>query len=167
MSPKSSDKSSRKSRHQSADGQSCGQSGSAKEGGYSCPPIKNSWRLGKPALPPRQLVKYYQDVEKAMGGPEQTRDFARLFTVPGSSGCPAFSNPTGFKTFEALQAWVEEGKAPDRIIYPHTKGGGLMGGETGEVYRTRPVCAYPKQARYKGTGDINDAANFECNDPIK
>ena len=39
-----------------------------------------------------------------------------------------------------------------------------MGGG-GEVYRTRPVCAYPKQARYKGTGDINDAANFECVDP--
>ena len=47
------------------------------------------------ALAPRQLVKYYQDVEKAMGGPEQTRDFARLFTVPGSTGCPAFANPQG------------------------------------------------------------------------
>ena len=113
------------------------------------------------ALPPRQLMKYYQEVEKAMGSPEQTRDFARLFTVPGSGGCPAFANPDGFKTFEALQAWVEEGKAPERIIYPHIKGGGMMGGG-GEVYRTRPVCAYPKQARYKGTGDINNADNFEC-----
>ncbi|HSW38193.1 MAG TPA: tannase/feruloyl esterase family alpha/beta hydrolase, partial [Acidobacteriota bacterium] len=104
------------------------------------------------ALPPRQLVKYYEEVEKTMGGPEQTRDFARLFAVPGSSGCPAFANPEGFKVFEALQAWVEEGKAPDKIIYAHTKGG--------QVYRTRPVCAYPQQARYKGSGDINDAANF-------
>ena len=123
----------------------------------------SSWN--STALPPRQLVKYYQDVEKTMGGPEQTRDFARLFSVPGSSGCPAFANPTGFKTFEALQAWVEEGKAPERIIYPHVKGGGMMGMGGGEVYRTRPVCPYPKQARYKGTGDINDAANFECVDP--
>ncbi len=122
------------------------------------------------ALPPRQFLKYYQDVEKTMGGAGQTRSFARFFSVPGSNGCPAFANPDGFKTFDALQAWVEEGKAPERIIYPHTKGGGMMGmGDGGklEVYRTRPVCAYPKQARYIGTGDINDAANFKCVDPKK
>jgi len=118
------------------------------------------------ALPPRQLVKYYEEVEKTMGGSEQTQDFARLFTVPGSSGCPAFANPEGFKTFDALIEWVEEDKAPDRIIYPHTRGGGMMGGG-GEVYRTRPVCPYPKQARYKGSGDVNDAANFICVDPDK
>jgi len=27
---------------------------------------------------------------------------------------------------------------------------------------TRPLCAYPKVAHYKGTGDINDAASFSC-----
>ena len=119
------------------------------------------------ALPPRQLVKYYETVEKTMGGRENTQDFARLFAVPGSSGCSAFANPEGFKVFEALQAWVEEDKAPDKIIFPHTKGGGMMGGGAREVYRTRPVCAYPKQARYKGSGDINDAASFSCIDPSK
>ncbi len=117
-------------------------------------------------LPPRQLVKYYEEVAKVMGGYEQTQDFARLFVVPASSGCPAFANPEGFKVFEALVDWVEEGKVPDRTIYPHTEGGFMMGGG-GEVYRTRPVCAYPKQARYKGSGDVNDAANFTCVDPDK
>jgi feruloyl esterase len=39
-----------------------------------------------------------------------------------------------------------------------------MGATKPEVYRTRPVCAYPNQARYKGRGDIDDAANFECVD---
>ena len=78
------------------------------------------------------------------------------------------SNPEGFKVFEALVDWVENRKAPDRIIYPYTNGGGMMGGRGGgEVYRTRPVCPYPEQARYKGTGDVNDAANFECTDPEK
>ena len=117
---------------------------------------------------PRELVKFYGSVEKALGGYKDTQDFVRLFTVPGSSGCPAMSNPEGFKTFDALVDWVENGKAPERIIYPHTKGGGMMGmGAKPEVYRTRPVCPYPKQARYKGTGDVNDAANFECVDPKK
>ena len=28
--------------------------------------------------------------------------------------------------------------------------------------RTRPLCAYPKFARYKGTGSVDDAASFSC-----
>jgi len=117
------------------------------------------------ALPPRQYVKYYEAVEKALGGRDQTQDFARMFTVPGSSGCPAFANPQGFKLFDAIVDWVENDKAPDKLIYPHTRGGGMMGGGGREVVRTRPVCVYPKQARYNGSGDPNDAANFSCVNP--
>jgi len=120
-----------------------------------------SWNSN--ALPPRQYVKYYEEVTKTMGGPEQTLDFARMFTVPGSTGCPAFANPQGFKLFETLVEWVEEDKAPERIIFPHTSGGGRRGG--GAVSKTRPICPYPKQARYNGSGDVNDAANFSCVDP--
>ena len=32
----------------------------------------------------------------------------------------------------------------------------------GKVDRTRPLCPYPQVARYKGTGSIDDAANFTC-----
>jgi len=32
----------------------------------------------------------------------------------------------------------------------------------GKVDRTRPLCPYPRVARYKGTGSTDDAANFEC-----
>jgi hypothetical protein len=27
---------------------------------------------------------------------------------------------------------------------------------------TRPLCAYPQVAKYKGTGDTNDAGSFGC-----
>ena len=27
---------------------------------------------------------------------------------------------------------------------------------------TRPLCPYPEEAVYKGTGDTNSAANFTC-----
>jgi hypothetical protein len=30
------------------------------------------------------------------------------------------------------------------------------------VKLTRPACPYPQSARYKGSGDPNDAANFTC-----
>jgi feruloyl esterase len=105
-----------------------------------------------------------------MGGSRQTQDFARLFAVPGSGGCPGFmANTEDFNAFEAVQQWVEKGKAPDQIIYSHRKAASRAAGMStpAEVYRTRPVCAYPKLSKYKGSGDVNDAANFTCVDPGK
>ena len=114
--------------------------------------IVSSWN--SLALPPRQVAEYYKSVEKTMGGPQQTQDFARLFSIPGAGGCVVGPD---FQAFEALQDWVEKGKAPDQITYSHRESG-----RGGKVFRTRPVCAYPKVSKYKGSGDINDAANFTC-----
>ncbi len=30
---------------------------------------------------------------------------------------------------------------------------------------TRPLCVFPKAAKYRGTGDINDASSFICAEP--
>jgi feruloyl esterase len=123
------------------------------------------------ALPSRSYVEYYKSVEKAMGGRQQTQDFARMFAIPGGNGCVGFMG-TGedFNAFDAMQKWVEEGKAPDKIIVQHreagSRGAGGMGGG-GKVYRTRPVCPYPQVSKYKGSGDVNDAANFTCVEPGK
>jgi Tannase and feruloyl esterase len=57
----------------------------------------------------------------------------------------------------ALEDWVENGVAPDRIVAAQT--------ENGKVVRTRPVFPYPLEAKYKGTGDPNDAANFAAVGP--
>ena len=32
----------------------------------------------------------------------------------------------------------------------------------GKTVRTRPICAHPGVARYRGTGNIDDAASFTC-----
>ncbi len=114
--------------------------------------IVSSWN--SLALPPRQVAEYYRSVEKAMGGPEQTRDFARLFSIPGAGGCVVGPD---FKAFEAMQDWVEKGIAPDRITYIYRESG-----RGGKPTKTRPVCAYPEVSRYKGSGDVDDAANFTC-----
>ena len=53
-----------------------------------------------------------------------------------------------------IEDWVKNGKAPERIIASHL---------TNEVIdRTRPLCPYPQVADDKGSGSINDAANFAC-----
>ena len=51
----------------------------------------------------------------------------------------------------ALDAWIEQSNAPEQIV----------GTGTNPV-RTRPLCAYPKVAKYKGAGNINEAENFVC-----
>jgi len=33
------------------------------------------------------------------------------------------------------------------------------------VVRTRPLCPYPQVARYKGSGSIDESANFTCGNP--
>jgi feruloyl esterase len=117
-----------------------------------------SWNSN--SLPPRSLLEYYEQVEKTSGGPEQTQDFARLFMVPGSAGCPGFmANQKDFDSWTTLQDWVEKGVAPESII--------LAQRDKGKVYRTRPACAFPKVPKYKGSGDIDDAANFTCVAPSK
>jgi len=80
------------------------------------------------------------------------------------SGGPATDQ---FDMITPLVAWVEQGQAPDQVVAT-ARGAGNAGGvnadlpSTWSATRTRPLCVYPKVARYKGTGDIESAANFSC-----
>ncbi len=107
-------------------------------------------------VPPRTITTYYNDVVKTMGGEEKTRDFFRLFMVPDCGMCPSMF-PGTFDALDALQKWREQGIAPDHIQANYSN--------TGQVYKTRPVCAYPEVAIYKGEGDINKAENYSCGKP--
>jgi feruloyl esterase len=94
-------------------------------------------------------------------GPAKAQQFVRLFLAPGVQHC---GGGAGAHTFgqggapqgdpasnmaAALVRWVEQGTAPERIVA--TRPG-----------RTRPLCAYPQVARYRGAGSTDDAANFDC-----
>jgi feruloyl esterase len=74
--------------------------------------------------------------------------------VPGMGHCSGGEGPDAFDKITALEQWVEQGKAPDRIIATHQT--------ASKPDRTRPLCSYPKVARYQGSGSIDDAANFAC-----
>jgi feruloyl esterase len=70
-------------------------------------------------------------------------------------GGPGF---TDFDALSAVQAWVEAAKAPDLIVA--SKSSSMV--STSGVQSTRPLCAYPKSARYTGSGSPDDAASFTC-----
>ena len=94
-------------------------------------------------------------------------NFARLFRVPGMGHCSGGPATDQFDMLTPLVAWVERGVAPESIIAT-ARGAGNAGGvnldvpATWAANRTRPLCAYPKVARYKGSGSVEDAANFSC-----
>lgn len=102
---------------------------------------------------PAESIKYLKEVRRTVGE-AQTDDSMRLFTMPGMGHCSGGSGCDVFDKLAELDRWIETGKAPERIIASKV--------QAGKVVRTHPLCAYPKVARYQGTGDLNDAANFSC-----
>jgi len=106
-------------------------------------------------IAPGNSVNYYGSVAKKMGS--KSGDEIRLFMVPGMAHCAGGEGPNTFDMVSAIEQWVEQGHAPEQIIASHS--------QSGTVDRTRPLCPYPQVARYKGSGSIDDAANFTCAAP--
>jgi len=84
------------------------------------------------------------------------QDFYRLYMVPGMFHCGGGPGPNVFDLQTALERWVEQKEAPEAVVATHST--------NRVVDRSRPLCPYPKTAVYKGTGDTNDAASFDCRD---
>jgi feruloyl esterase len=105
-------------------------------------------------IAPRNSINYYESVVKDVGDEAATQDFLRFFLVPGMGHCSGGPGPTSFNALAALEEWVEKGTAPEQIVGSHLT--------AGKVDLTRPLCVYPQQAQYKGSGDAADAASFEC-----
>ena len=105
---------------------------------------------------PLPAIDYYEAVNKRLG-PAATRDFYRLYMVPGMFHCGGGPGCGSVDWLAALMNWVEKGVAPAQLVGAHL--------EKGQPTRTRPVCPYPQIARYKGTGPQDDAASFSCQTP--
>jgi feruloyl esterase len=89
-----------------------------------------------------------------VGRSDRTADFFRLFLVPGMGHCSGGDGPITLDAIGALEQWVEHGKAPKQLI------GSKI--DNGVTSRTRPLCPYPRIAKWKGSGSTDDAANFVC-----
>ncbi len=109
--------------------------------------------VSDPVFSINDTISWWNDVNRVNNG--AASDFTRLFAVPGMNHCAGGPATDQFDAFTALTNWVEKGSAPDRIV-------ATAGQNTPWPGRTRPLCAYPKQARYKGSGSIEDAGNFVC-----
>jgi feruloyl esterase len=137
-------------------------------------------RLGDAAIAPGSSVDYYEQVrgffatypDARAGEARAVEDFYRLFMVPGMAHCGGGVGPSDFGNgapvaggaehdiVVALDRWVERGVAPEYLI-----GQGVTVGSPGKPL-SRPICPYPRVARYLGRGEPTDATSFSCVTPV-
>ncbi len=125
-------------------------------------------------LQPEYTPQYYEQVAAANGGVDTTKDFMRLFMVPGMQHCYAGPGATSFggvgqqippvrdaahDVQTALEAWVEQGVAPNQIVATKYANDAAA---TTAIRLTRLLCPYPQVPKYKGSGERADAASFQC-----
>ncbi len=108
-------------------------------------------------VPTLNTIAYFERVVKTLGGPDRASDHVRLFLAPGMGHCGGGEGPNVFDKVGPLDRWVEQGKAPQALIASHAI--------EGRVDRTRPLCPYPEVAKYKSTGNVNEASSFVCAAP--
>jgi Tannase and feruloyl esterase len=133
---------------------------------------------------PGAIFDYYESVERTMGGRSATMDFFRLFLVPGMRHCSAGDGAFAVDYLRYLEAWVEQGRAPELMVGAHVDTDYLLKQTSEEdgsprdrvwtaafhlaypldadvpVTFTRPFYPYPAYAKYTGKGDSKDARNF-------
>ena len=100
----------------------------------------------------QQTIDWIEGINKENGG--DATDFVRMYPVPGMGHCRGGQATSSFDMLTAVQDWVEQGKAPETVLATAPAGTPWEG-------RTRPLCTYPKVARYKG-GDVESADSFVC-----
>jgi feruloyl esterase len=104
-----------------------------------------------PALSPLASIRYQEQV---YARDPNAASYFRMFLMPGVLHCAGGAGPDNADWTEAIVQWVEQGKAPQRVVATKLQGS--------NVTRSRPLCAYPQKAVYNGSGSTDDEKNFSC-----
>jgi feruloyl esterase len=116
------------------------------------------WHGGAdPAVPLQRTIDYYTAVASAVGGQAAADTFARLYVSPGVQHCGGGTGADQMTALlPALDGWVTQNAAPGDLTASR------VNSTTGATVLSRPLCRYPTFPRYKGSGDVNDAASYAC-----
>jgi Tannase and feruloyl esterase len=107
-----------------------------------------------PNIAAEASVNFYNTTTVATKPPANSRNWVRLFMVPGMGHCSGGEGPDSFDMLTPLDRWVDGGEVPTRIVASRIR--------NGRVDMTRPLCPYPQVAHYRGSGDTNEETNFVC-----
>ena len=128
--------------------------------------LYHGWADPGPA--PENTVNYYEAVNTKLGGSQD--DWMRLFLLPGVGHCGGGVGPDQADFLGAIERWREAGTAPRQIIATRPAGRGAppspeVSSGRAPTPMSRPLCPFPQVARYSGSGNTDDAANFSCAAP--
>ena len=101
---------------------------------------------------------WYDKLAANAGG--DASGFARLFAVPGMTHCSGGPATDRFDALGAMVDWAEHATPPDRLIATVSPGNKEIPADWSPT-RARPLCVWPKVARYVG-GEQESAASFVC-----
>lgn len=104
----------------------------------------------------KESIDFYGRLMTANGGAAAAATWARLFLIPGMNHCAGGPATDSYDGLGAIVDWVERGIVPAAIPAAAGPSSRFFPG------RTRPLCPYPAFAKYKGSGSLEDAANFTC-----
>jgi hypothetical protein len=107
------------------------------------------------AQSPYAGTAYHQSVVQKMGR-EVTDSFFHLYTAPNVDHVGT-GGPANVDMLTALADWVERGAPPMGLQLAEQSAKPPF-----DVLRTRPLCRWPLYPRFRGSGAVNAAANFEC-----
>jgi feruloyl esterase len=121
--------------------------------------------VSDPIFSSEDTGNWYDQLASANGG--SAANFARFYRVSGMNHCSGGPSTDQFDMLTPLVNWVEKGVAPESVTAT-ARGAGNAAAVNADLpsswaaNRTRPLCPYPQVARYKGSGSVEDAANFTC-----
>ena len=115
--------------------------------------LTHGWADG--LIPARSTVEFYSAMTSHIGKKKADQG-TRLFLAPGMSHCSGGDGPFVIDVISTIDKWVESGQAPERIVASNPPNA---------TARTRPLCAYPQEATYSGSGSTDEEKNFKCTAP--
>ena len=114
-------------------------------------------------IPPNGSINYFNRVSRVEGGVGETNEFNRLYMIPGMGHCAGVGSvgpsanantvplPATDQFFNALVGWVEQRQAPNTLVL-----------KSADSSVSLPICPYPQEATYKGSGLITQASSYIC-----
>jgi pimeloyl-ACP methyl ester carboxylesterase len=115
---------------------------------------------GDPVFSANDTVAWYNAVNSADSA---APSYTRLFLVPGMNHCNGGPAAERFNMLPVLENWVERGVAPESVVAGVNAADPDVIANGWPASRTRPLCAYPKQAILKpGATNTESADSFIC-----
>jgi hypothetical protein len=120
---------------------------------------------GDPAISANEITSWYEGLKQ---GTPAAAAGSRLYVVPGMNHCSGGPATDVFDLFKPLEDWVASSgqtQAPGRVVAAVDPDNNLLAGLLWNTARKRPLCEYPKVARYRGPTILTDyigESNYSC-----